>query len=339
MSSDAAAIAWYLHRAAPDRVKSAVAWPDAATEEAPPDYPHRLPTDEIGALLEQVERYGSTGLASRAGWEGVRNPHTALSLLLRSCPTVGALMDRASRFWNTFSSSTHLESRERGDRWELVLVDHWKHRPRGLQLFTHYIVGALAGSLDAYTHGAVKPSEVLLPGAPAPGDHEVSEVLGAPVRHGADLARLVLPRAAVDATLRTSDPLVASYLETELHRCMDRMRQAITWQVDELIRDNLASGLGMREAAKRLGLSERTLRRRLDEEGTSFRERLDHVRRARALEMLGHQDVQTVARQLGFVDARSFQRAFRRWTRMTPHEYKRSLRERGPRAVALSAPF
>jgi len=327
MSTDAAAITWYLRKAAPDSVKNAVAWPEAALADVPPDYPRRIPTHQLGALLEQVERYGSATLPGRAGYDGARRPRTPLSLLLRSSRNVRELTDRACRFWNAFSSSTRIECRDQGDRLEMVLVDNWKDRPRGLQLFTQYVVGALTGSLHAYTDGAVRPLEVRLPGDPNGGDEELPEVLGAPVRHGADLARLVLPREALEQPLRTGDELVATYLEAELHRCMDRLRLAITWQIDELIRQNLSSGIGMREAAKRLGLSERTLRRRLDEEGTSFRERLDHVRRARALEMLAHQDVQTVAPQLGFVDARSFQRAFRRWTRMTPHEYKRSLRE------------
>lgn len=325
MSSDAAAITWYLRNAAPDSVKNAVAWPEAALEEEPPDYAVRIPTHQLGALLEQVERYGAGGLPSRAGYQGGRRPRTPLALLLRSSPRVRDLSERACRFWNAFSSSTRLESREQGERWEMVLVDNWKDRPLGLRLFSHYVVSALAGSLQEYTRDAIAPLEVLLPGSPLAGDDELSEVLKTPVHHGSDLTRVVFPRAALELPLATADELVASYLETELRRCMDRLKLAITWQIDELIRQHLSTGIGMRDAAKRLGLSERTLRRRLDEEGTSFRERIDHVRRARALEMLAHQDTQAVAGQLGFVDTRSFQRAFRRWTRMTPHEYKRSL--------------
>ncbi|HJL14002.1 MAG TPA: helix-turn-helix domain-containing protein [Sandaracinaceae bacterium LLY-WYZ-13_1] len=327
MSSDAAAITWYLRNAASDTVKNAVAWPDVALHEVPPDYPQRIPTHQLGALLEQVERYGDATLATRAGRDGGHRPRTPLSLLLRSSRNVDEMSENACRFWNAFSSSTRMERRVQGDRWEMVLVENWKDRPRGLQLFTHYVVGALVGSVDGYTGGTVKPTDVLLPGPARPGDEGLREVLGAPVQHGSDLARVVFPRSALEQTLHTRDELVASYLETELHRAMDRLRLAITWQIDELIRQNLSDGIGMREAAKRLGLSERTLRRRLDEEGTSFRERLDHVRRARALEMLAHHDVQSVAQHLGFVDARSFQRAFRRWTQMTPLEYKRKLRD------------
>lgn len=325
MSSEAAAITWYVHDAASPAVRNAIPWPEAATCEGPPDYPQRVPTHQLSALLEQVARYGDPMLPARAGYEAARAPRTPLSLLLRSSATLDDLAERATRYWNAFSSSTRLESRVHGDDWEMVLVESWKDRPRGLQLFTHYVVGGFVGSVHTYTNGAVTPKAVLLPRQADPSDDALHEVFGAPIEHGADLARMVFPRGALEQRLATGDALVAAYLETALQRAMDRLRLAVTWQIDELIRQSLAEGLGMREAAKRLGLSERTLRRRLEEEGTSFRERLDHVRRARALEMLAHDDVQSVAKQLGFVDSRSFQRAFRRWSGMTPLEYRRSL--------------
>jgi AraC-like DNA-binding protein len=325
MSSDAASIAWYLHRCAPESLRAAVPWPDGAAEAAPPDYPSRVPTEELARLLERLERDGAGSLACRAGVDASERPLTPLSLLLRSSDRVEELADRATRYWNAFSSSTRLESRVEADRWEMVVVESWRDRPRGLQLFTHYIVGALTGAVNGYTHGSVAPTEVLLPGTGGPEDAHLSKLLGAPVRRGSDLARVVYPRSALEAPLETRDELDATYLETELRRCLDRLKLAVTWQIDELIRARLDDGVGMRDAAKRLGLSERTLRRRLDEEGTSFRERLDLVRKDRALEMLAHTDIAEVAQTLGFVDARSFQRAFRRWTQLTPVEYRRRL--------------
>ncbi|MEQ9076401.1 MAG: AraC family transcriptional regulator [Sandaracinaceae bacterium] len=330
MTSDAASIAWYLHRASPS---SAIEWPEGTQADSPPDYPTRLPTSDLARLFEQAGQ-GNPAAATRAGIEAGRKPVTALPLLVRASARAADAADAASQFWSAFSGSTRLESRTEGDRWELVLVESWRERSRGQDMFLQYLVGSLVGALAEHSAGAVQPREVRLPGASQPGDGEVSRALGVPVHRGSDLTRIVYDRSARDVALRTSDPLVATFLSAELHRAIARLRLAVTWQIDELIRENLSEGLGMREAAKHLGLSERTLRRRLDEEGTSFRERLDHVRRGRALELLSDHDVQTVARQLGFVDARSFQRAFRRWTKMTPLEHKRRLR-----ASARQAPM
>lgn len=330
MTSDAASIAWYLHRASP---ATDIEWPEGSRADSPPDYPTRLPTSDLARLFEQASQHDPT-TAARAGMDAGREPVTALPLLVRSSARAADAADAASQFWSAFSGSTRLESRTEEGRWELVLVESWRERSRGQDLLLQYLAGSLVGALAEHSGGDVRPREVRLPGPPRAGDEEVARTLGAPINRGSDLTRIVYTLEARDVALRTSDRLVSTFLSAELHRAIARLRLAVTWQIDELIRENLSEGLGMREAAKQLGLSERTLRRRLDEEGTSFRERLDHVRRGRALELLADHDVQTVARQLGFVDARSFQRAFRRWTKMTPLEHKRRLR-----ASAREAPM
>ncbi|WP_330181460.1 AraC family transcriptional regulator [Nocardia sp. NBC_01503] len=82
--------------------------------------------------------------------------------------------------------------------------------------------------------------------------------------------------------------------------------------------------------AAELFMSPRTLSRRLNEEGTSFRALLDEVRQLLAEELLDHTDMTTeqVARRLGYAEAASFIRAFRRWKGCPPQEY----RARRPRA-------
>ncbi|MBF6237253.1 AraC family transcriptional regulator [Nocardia otitidiscaviarum] len=84
--------------------------------------------------------------------------------------------------------------------------------------------------------------------------------------------------------------------------------------------------------AAQLYMSQRTLSRRLHEEGTSFRALLDEVRQTLSEELLDHTDMTTeqVAARLGYAEAASFIRAFRRWKGCPPQEY----RARGPRAAA-----
>lgn len=74
--------------------------------------------------------------------------------------------------------------------------------------------------------------------------------------------------------------------------------------------------------AKHLGISPRTLQRRLADAGVSFEDIRDAARRARALELVGQNrlPIPSIASQLGFSDPRAFRRAFRRWTGTTPSE-------------------
>ncbi|RDI46442.1 AraC family transcriptional regulator [Nocardia mexicana] len=76
--------------------------------------------------------------------------------------------------------------------------------------------------------------------------------------------------------------------------------------------------------AAELFVSPRTLSRRLSEEGTSFRALLDEVRQALAEELLSHTGMtsEQVAARLGYAEAASFIRAFRRWNGCPPREFR-----------------
>jgi len=76
----------------------------------------------------------------------------------------------------------------------------------------------------------------------------------------------------------------------------------------------------MASVARALGLSARTLRRRLDEEGTSFRKVLDGALGTLAKRLVagGDQPIEAAAYAMGFAHPSAFHRAFKRWTGATP---------------------
>lgn len=79
----------------------------------------------------------------------------------------------------------------------------------------------------------------------------------------------------------------------------------------------------MDEVAKIMGMSGRTLRRRLAGLGTSYQAELDSVRKELALDCLAsNQSMTRIAETLGFNDSSAFHKAFKRWTGMTPSEYR-----------------
>jgi AraC-like DNA-binding protein len=87
----------------------------------------------------------------------------------------------------------------------------------------------------------------------------------------------------------------------------------------------LATGrASLPELAKSLHVSARTLRRRLAERGTSYRELLDEVRRGLALQRVAGSaaSFDEIASGLGFNDVSAFYRAFRRWAETTPAAYR-----------------
>jgi AraC-like DNA-binding protein len=95
--------------------------------------------------------------------------------------------------------------------------------------------------------------------------------------------------------------------------------------VRHLLRPQLLTGqAGMEDVAGRLGLHPRTLRRRLQQEDTSFEILKDEVRHgaARELLMLGALGIADIAFTLDYASVSAFTHAFRRWSGMSPGRWR-----------------
>jgi len=104
--------------------------------------------------------------------------------------------------------------------------------------------------------------------------------------------------------------------------------RAFSEQLSEVIAPYLAGdSIDKAVAAEIIGMSPRTLQRRLDDEHTTFAALLDRLRLRKAQAMLNEPDVKLIeiAFELGYENPPSFTRAFRRWTGVTPSEYRRQM--------------
>ena len=146
----------------------------------------------------------------------------------------------------------------------------------------------------------------------------------APITFGAATTQLVFPAAALEAALVSSDPQLLSILTRaadELHRRAPA-EPTIAAQVSRVLRDALRTDDGhVDRVAKRLGLTPRSLQRRLRDEGTSFQAVREQVRHELARRYLDDRlSISEISFLLGFSEPSAFFRAFKRWTGMTPVE-------------------
>ena len=154
-----------------------------------------------------------------------------------------------------------------------------------------------------------------------------------PVRFGAPSNRftfasdlLSLPIAKADATLcvvldRHAEELLAKYPP----------RDSLVDQVQSIIANEFRGGdPSLERVADQLSLTPRTLQRKLHELGTSHNELLDQMRRQLAMRYLREPEMAIceVAYLLGFSESSSFHRAFKRWTGVTPKEFRKSKLDR-----------
>lgn len=139
------------------------------------------------------------------------------------------------------------------------------------------------------------------------------------------------PDELLDRRLPLGDALLGS---TYAQRCGQRLRTAEAAAEDTvdvvfaLLHGARGSWPDIVTAARRLRLSERSLRRRLSEAGTSFRGLQRQVREQRARDLLQTSGlaVERIAEELGYSEAASFSHAFRHWTGLSPRAFRRDRR-------------
>ncbi|MFS0827810.1 AraC family transcriptional regulator [Pseudomonas phoenicis] len=180
---------------------------------------------------------------------------------------------------------------------------------------------------------------------PAPAEAERYQALCEhPVQFGGEANRLRLGRVALDVRNPVHCPGTWQHLlqlcEAELDQ-LTRVR-SLRERIIHLLGPQLSGGRepNLEDVAQRMGLPSWTLRRQLAEEGTGFRELLNGMRRDLAETYIRDTVLSfgEVAYVLGFTSAEAFQRAFKRWTGVTPGSYRRQQRRLNQSSVASSTP-
>ena len=140
---------------------------------------------------------------------------------------------------------------------------------------------------------------------------------------GTGISGMEVSDAVLSLPIPSADPALKRYLEDQGRAVLET--RPVSTDLVGLIRQELVRRLGKTEAkvetvADALGLSPRTLQRRLEGEKTSFQEVLDGVREQLAMSYLVNDSltVSEIAYLLGYSELRAFDRAFRRWTGKTP---------------------
>ncbi|MFF7266311.1 AraC family transcriptional regulator ligand-binding domain-containing protein [Streptomyces sp. NPDC008159] len=190
-----------------------------------------------------------------------------------------------------------------------------------------------AATLTRLNVGASFAPEVVDFAFPAPRDtRRFEELFRCPLRFGAPGNRLVFPARWVRATQPGRDSITyASTLELLDSQLASRRDQQDLLEVLEVsIAQSLPDVPSFVEQARRHASSERTLRRRLAECGTTYEALVDGVRRERVEQLLPRPEstLRDITRQAGFADVRALRRAVRRWHGVTPVELRARLLER-----------
>jgi AraC-like DNA-binding protein len=257
---------------------------------------------------------------------------SVLGYACMTAPNVREALDRLTRFLSLFLQGETITLERSPEEARLVLTQSSPKR-LGRELSAESTIAKIIVAFRALTEGGATwaPSLVTFTHH-APADVEPhAKLFRCPVRFGAPRTEIVISAETLERQLAKADPNLSTFFERHAEEMLKRMgaRADATAKVRRAVAEALHGGdVSEAQVSKRLGWSERTLRRRLGEEGSSFRQVLDDVRRELAQGWLSESQmaIGEVAFLLGFSESSNFHRAFKRWTGQTPDEFRRSQR-------------
>ncbi|MBE0595152.1 MAG: AraC family transcriptional regulator [Gemmatimonadales bacterium] len=161
---------------------------------------------------------------------------------------------------------------------------------------------------------------------------------GVPVEFGAKSNSLAFDRSLMERPLPQANSLTVAMCEQSCRRLLERRRTRCGTVA--MIRQFLDAAPGgsshhLESIARLLNTSDRTLKRRLRDEGTTFRTLLAERRAAMAEELLrdGSLSITEIAERLGFADLSTFSQAFKRWFGVSPRNFALAARAGAPAAI------
>ena len=237
----------------------------------------------------------------------------------RSAPTLGDALTQWVRYLNLLDDAVGVGLVREGERAYLRVVRE-SEAPAPASHELCFALVAKQAKQHAVTPFRITAVELVHAGDPA----AYRAWFDAPVTFGAEHTQLVLPATALASPLTSSDPALLQILTRAAEELRARAPAPATFvaQVARVLADSLRSDeASIGQVAKRLGMTERSLQRRLKDEHTSFNAVREDVRKQLARRYLDDKlAIAEISFLLGFSEPSAFFRAFKRWTGMTPLE-------------------
>jgi AraC-like DNA-binding protein len=294
------------------------------------DVDARIPCEALGALITGAQQQRFT---PNIGLEVARmtplGAYPLLDYLVVTSDTVGSGVQQLARYQRLVGNPIDLRVRDEGGDVRLLMAD-------GAAPFSlEFLASLMVLHLRHETDGRFAVTSISF--QHTPDDVPAFErVLGCTVRPASSWNGLTVPPDAWRLPLRRRDPILRQVLESHAEAILAQQPPGagVALDVRRVLSPSVISGeVRIGALARQLGMSGRTLQRRLAAEGVSFQQLLDEARKEAAGHLLREQALAIceVAYLVGYSEPAPFHRAFRRWYGMTPELFRQKHRHRsGP---------
>lgn len=277
-----------------------------------------------------LDMTGDEALGLHMGDSPSLSAFQVVGFLASHCRTIREGLDVFFRYHRIVSDCPASYLIERGQ--DAVLVYNFpRTTPRCTRLRGEFGMTRLWRIAQMFLRVGAVPREVWFEHAAPPYVAEYARIFGPGVaRFEQASTGIVMPTAALDAVQLHPNPQLYQVLKAQADQLLGDLDagQSLSRQIHRLVVHHFTDiEPDMDTLARRLGMSARSLRRRLASEGTSFHVVVSHAMGELACNVLReqHTTIQEAAFRLGFSEVSSFHRAFKRWTGRTPMQFRASL--------------
>ncbi len=249
----------------------------------------------------------------------------ALGFLLVNGPTLGVALEQLLRYQRVWNEGERYTLEHKQGRVVLGYHPYGPERPAHHQLAQLSLADMLVNG--GRLVGGLPEPRVCFRGAPAARPEEYTRVLGVEPEFHAPGDELWLPGEVLERPLSGADMGLHRFFSRYAEGLLERVPTSpptLAERVRALLVELLPGGeAGLEPLARRLGMSARTLQRRLSEDGTSLQAELESLRRQQSRALLeSGMSIAEVAWLLGYSEPSAFHHAFKRWTGLPPEAWR-----------------
>ena len=287
-----------------------------------------VPADHFFELHEKVDKELGPGFSVRVGRQMKIEDYGVLGLSWKTCSRAGEIFERCERYFKLLSN-TYLFKVEIIDTISRVYLNRDAHR-RGVELSNEATMSAVVVVLQAMTEKNITPVEVSFKHSPPKKTDDYLKAFGCPIFFNRQHNYIAYRTEDLNMRTAKADESINRFLVERVEEETKGIKLSankILFDIESLIKDALPSGIpGVDQIGQLMGLSRRTLTRRLSENGLTFRDLIKKTQEEVSRDLLKNstRSIAEIAFETGFSEQSAFSRAFKNWTNFSPAEYRKS---------------
>ncbi|WP_298263428.1 AraC family transcriptional regulator [uncultured Lutibacter sp.] len=293
------------------------------------DHLQVVSAEEFLSLHELLADKLGRGFAVRVGQKMIIEDYGVLGLSWRTCSRLGEIFERSERYFKLLSNTFLWQIQKVGNVSHIIL-NREAHR-RGMELSTEASLSATVVVLQAMSEKEISPIQVSFKHKKPKDLTSHKKAFNCSILF--EQSQYSISYKTEDLRLRTAkaDASIHSYLLQQVDEKTKGIKipgNKFVHDVETLIKDALPTGIpSIHYISDLTAMSNRTLTRRLSEAGVSYRDLVKKTQEKIAKEML-HKNTESIgeiAFLTGFSEQSAFNRAFKKWTELTPSEFRKKI--------------